>query len=164
VKTCEEAWRYLSFVTVKESFRIPLRVRRITRITFGWIGATMTLASVVRKPDRWCSPSRGLAFGAAPGCPDAGEAQQRQALEAGEPCRRLAGLRGNLGGNRETGAAVHSRSPPFASNTGGPPLSELIGEATIGPATRPATHNEKTPPGRAGLKAAMNSENIANPE
>jgi len=37
-------------------------LRRITGMAFGWIGDTTAFASVVRKPNRWCSPSTGLAL------------------------------------------------------------------------------------------------------
>ena len=65
------------------------------------------------------------------------------------PCIRRGG--GNSVPIKGTGAAVHSRSPPSASNTGGPPLSELTGEATIQYGEQKArqqraAHNEKAPP------------------
>jgi hypothetical protein len=37
---------------------------RITRMAFGWIGATTAFASVVRKPNSSCCPSTGALFGA----------------------------------------------------------------------------------------------------
>jgi hypothetical protein len=35
----------------------------MTGIALGWIGATIPLASVVRKPNNSCSPSMGALFG-----------------------------------------------------------------------------------------------------
>ena len=71
-------------------------VVRMTGMALGWIGATIALASVVRKPKSSCSPSTGALFRAAhaaPGRPHAGESEEGPIFAQREPLRCLAGLR-----------------------------------------------------------------------
>jgi len=123
-----------SVVSASSHWSTSAPVVRMTGIAFGWTGATIALASVVRKANNSWTTLDGRTLGAShtpPRRPEAGEGEQRPILAQREPDRRLARLGVQVLAERRGG---DDASVPVSEPSA--PIADCLGCGCWSPALR----------------------------